>query len=122
LENAKPPGWLDKENPYTDINIDQLPDWWRDAVIEFKAHDLPPYQPPRFSDDVLVPPILIGMETVFDIEIQLIGIDVDHDDTWGIHVGDEVIATVSRERTLSGHTRYDVTSRDFVEIVLSEKK
>lgn len=116
-EDAKPPDWLDKDDPYAHIEISQLPGWWRDAVVEFRAHGLPPYRPPRFADDALVPPLLIQLETMYDVEIQLIGVDVDHGDAWGIRIDGDIIATVDRERTSDGSTRYELTSEEFTDVV-----
>lgn len=119
-EGAKPPDWLDKDDPYADIDISRLPDWWRDAVVEFRAHDLPPYRPPRFADDVLVPSLLIRIETVHDIEIQLMGINVDHGDAWGIRIDGDIIATVDRDRTSDGYTQYEITSEEFTDVVRAQ--
>jgi hypothetical protein len=114
---VEPPDWLDDDEPYADVDVDRLPDWWRDAVGEFEEHDLPPYRPPRFADGVLVPPLIERLEAVHDVEIRLMGIDVDHGDAWGLHVDGEVVAAVERERTADGCTRYGMTSEEFVAAV-----
>lgn len=120
LEDAKPPDWLDGDDPYADIDIEQLPDWWHDAIVEFREHNLSPYRPPRFTDDVLVPPLISQMETAYDIEIKLAGINVDHGDTWEIYVDGEVASTVKRERLSDGYTLYKMTSEKFLDIVQTQ--
>jgi len=120
LEDAKPPEWLDSDDPYADVDIEQLPDWWHDAIVEFREHDLSPYRPPRFTDDVLVPPLIFQMETAYDIEIKLLGVNVDHGDAWEICVGGEVASTVKRERLSDGYTLYKMTSEKFMDIVRTQ--
>ncbi|MGQ3330161.1 hypothetical protein [Halorubrum sp. FL23] len=120
LEDAKPPDWLDGDDPYADIDIEQLPDWWHDAIVEFREHNLSPYRPPRFTDDVLVPPLIFQIETAYDIEIKLVGVNVDHGDTWEICVDGEVASTVKRERLSDGYTLYKMTSEKFLDIVQTQ--
>lgn len=120
LEGTKPPDWLGTDDPYADIDISQLPDWWRDAVVEFRARGLPPYRPPRFTDGVLVPSLLARIETVHDIDIQLIGINVGHGDAWGVRIDGDIVATVDRERTSDGSTQYDMTSEEFTDVVRAQ--
>ncbi|PHQ37522.1 hypothetical protein DJ69_16645 [Halorubrum persicum] len=120
LEDAKPPDWLDGDDPYADVDIEQLPDWWHDAIVEFREHNLSPYRPPRFTDDVLVPPLIFQMETAYDIEIKLVGVNVDHGDTWEICVDGEVASTVKRERLSDGYTLYKMTSEKFLDIVQTQ--
>jgi len=120
LEDAKPPEWLDGDDPYADVDIEQLPDWWHDAIVEFREHDLSPYRPPRFTDDVLVPPLIFQMKTAYDIEIKLLGVNVDHGDAWEICVDGEVASTVKRERLSDGYTLYKMTSEKFLDIVQTQ--
>ncbi|EMA72717.1 hypothetical protein [Halorubrum distributum] len=116
-DGIEPPEWLDGDDPYANVDIDRLPDWWRDAVVEFREHNLSPYQPPRFADDTLVPPLLDWLETAYGVEIQLMGLDVAPGEAWGIRVDGDVVATVDRERTSDGYTRYEMTSERFIEVV-----
>ncbi|MGB9958732.1 hypothetical protein ACOZ4B_20380 (plasmid) [Haloferax prahovense] len=102
--------WLDRDDPYAAVDLDALPEWWRIAVEEFRDHHLGPYRPPRFADGLVVPPVLDRLEAEYDVDIQFIGIDVAHGDTWGIYADGDRIGTVSRERTRDGYTRYDITS------------
>ena len=116
-EGAEPPDWLGSDDPYAAVDIERLPDWWHDAIVEFRAHDLPPYQPPRFAADVLVPPVVSETEAAYNTEIKLMGVNVNHGDAWGVWVNGEVAATVERERTTDGYTLYEMTSEEFVATV-----
>ncbi|MFC5279584.1 hypothetical protein ACFPM1_12570 [Halorubrum rubrum] len=116
-DGIESPDWLDDDEPYADVDVDRLPDWWRDVVREFEEHDLPPYRPPRFADGVLVPPLLERLEAEHGVEIQLMSIDVDHGDAWGLRVDGKVIAAVERERTADGRTRYGMTGEEFIDVV-----
>ena len=116
-DSIEPPELLDGDDPYANVDINRLPDWWRDAVVEFREHDLPPYQPPRLVDGTLVPPLADELETAYGVEIQLMGLDVAHGDAWEIQVDGDVVAAVDRERTSDGYTRYEMTSERFIKIV-----
>ncbi|MFD1562550.1 hypothetical protein ACFR99_03100 [Haloarchaeobius amylolyticus] len=96
-----------------DIDTEQLPVWWSDAIEEFQEHDLPAYRPPRFADDVLTPPVVDRLQSEYGAEIRFMGVGVEYRDSWGVYVGDEQIFTVDREREPAGYTRYQVTSDAF---------
>jgi hypothetical protein len=117
IDPRDPPDWLDGDAPYEAVDVDELPDWWADAVEEFRAHGLRPYKPPRFSDDVLVPPVVHRLESAHGVEIRFMGVGVRYGDAWGVYVDGDVIATVDRERTADGHTRYETTSEAFERVV-----
>jgi hypothetical protein len=112
-DSSDPPDWLDRDDPYDGVQTDRLPDWWVDAIEEFREHDIGPYRPPRFSDDALVPPVVARLESEFDVDIRFVGVGVQHGDSWRIYVDDEAVTTVDRERTPSGYTRYHVRGDRF---------
>ena len=113
IDPEQPPNWLNHDDPYEHIDITGLPQWWSDAIEQFREYDLPPYKPPRFADNVIVPPIVQRLEQSYDIKIQFIGIDVRIGDSWGIRADDKLLTTVSRERVRNGFTRYELTSDEF---------
>ncbi|MFB6124154.1 MAG: hypothetical protein ABEJ78_11935 [Haloferacaceae archaeon] len=94
-----------------------LPSWWADAATEFRAYDLRPYRPPRFADGVVVPPLVDRLESTYCVRIKLVGVDVQYGDPWDVSVDGDVVATVGRERTRAGHTRYELTSDAFERVV-----
>ena len=113
IDPEQPPDWLNRDDPYEHVDIKCLPHWWSDAIEQFREYDLPPYKPPRFADNVIVPPIVQRLEQSYDIEIQFIGIDVRIGDSWGIRADGKFVTTVSRERVRNGFTRYELTSDEF---------
>ncbi len=108
----RPPGW-DPNDPYEGVDVDALPSWWSRSIAEFDRHGLRPYQPPRFADDVLTPPVVDRLEAEFDAEIRLMGVDAGYGDAWGVYVDGERVLTVDREREPAGFTRFDVTRDAF---------
>lgn len=103
----------EEQLPAEDVDTGQLPEWWVEAIEEFREHDLPAYQPPRFADDVLTPPVIERLEAEYDAEIRFMGVGVEYRDTWGVYVDGEQICTVDREREPAGYTRYQIQSDAF---------
>ncbi|MFC4247651.1 hypothetical protein ACFOZ7_11825 [Natribaculum luteum] len=112
LPGGRPPE-RDSETPYEAVDVDELPGWWSEAIEEFREHDLPPYRPPRFADDVITPPVVERLQSEYDAEIKFMGVGVEYRDAWGVYVDGERILTVDREREPAGYTRYRVTSDTF---------
>ena len=104
---------LEQAHSDEEIDVDELPVWWSEAIEEFKEHDLPAYRPPRFADDVITPPVVDRLQSEYDVEIRFMGVGVEYRDSWGVYVDDEQIFTVDREREPAGYTRYQVTSETF---------
>jgi hypothetical protein len=109
--------WLTHEDPYEEVDVDRLPDWWAEASEEFRDHHLPPYNPPRFADDAFVPTVIERLENAHDVEIRLMGVDVEYGDSWGVYVDGTLVESVERERTAEAYTRYGITSDEFETIV-----
>ncbi len=104
---------LERAHSSEEIDVEQLPVWWSEAIEEFQEHDLPAYRPPRFADDVITPPVVDRLQSEYDAEIRFMGVGVEYRDSWGVYVDDEQIFTVGREREPAGYTRYQVTSETF---------
>lgn len=60
----------DTEKSYEDVDISDLPSWWRNAIEEFERHELQPYQPPRFSDGVFKYTVIERLEEEYNINID----------------------------------------------------
>jgi len=105
--------WRDRDAPYDGVDIARLPDWWADAIAEFREHGLRPYRPPQFSDGVLVPPIVARLESAYGVEIRFIGVGVRYGDAWSVYADGDVVTTADRERTADAYTRYEMTSDEF---------
>ncbi|WP_096388901.1 hypothetical protein [Halopenitus persicus] len=105
------------ERPYADVDIEDLPAWWRRAIADHDAADGPTYLPARFADGTIVQPVIRRLEAMYDVDVTLVGVGVRHGDPWTIRVDGRDVATVERERTRAGETRYGITVDRFEEIV-----
>lgn len=105
------------DDPYEDVDVETLPDWWRAAIEEFEAHDLRPYRPPRFSDGTIAPPVVQQLEQEHDCTITLVGEDVRHGDAWSVYVDDTQVGTIDRHRSAAGYTVYELSRDTFTELI-----
>lgn len=110
----------EEEDPYGDVDLSEYPKWWRSNILTFREHGLHPYQPPRFSDGKLVPPIVEDLEDQFDITIQLRRHSSDEDDEMGVFVDGERKATVERRRKSGGCPQYELESDAFRALVAEQ--
>lgn len=113
---SQTPG-ADAEDPYSDVDVSRLPDWWARAVQEFRAHDLRPYRPPRFADGVLTHEVVDELEAAFDVDVSFGCVDADYRERWQVRVDGEVVRAVGRRRSPRGYTVYDVDSEVFRDLV-----
>ena len=79
--------------------------------------DLPPYQPPRFLDEVFLHTIVEKLEQRYDIKILILGRDTRYGDDWVITVDGTDVASVGRHRDNNSNTIYELESDEFCEIV-----
>jgi hypothetical protein len=107
-------------DPYQNVDTDQLPDWWQEAIAEFKRHDLRPYQPPRFSDGALKQEVIEDLEAELGATVDIAGIDASYGDDWLIRIDREPIGEISYHRDPAGYTVYGMTSEEFAALVRSE--
>lgn len=111
-----PPGY-DDDDPYADVDLDDLPDWWRENVEAFRKAGMRPYRPPRFADGELVPAVVSRLESEHGVDVHLRGVDPRVGDDWAVVVDGRPVGSVGRERTGSGATEYAVTSGEFEALV-----
>ena len=109
----------DEENPYEDVDISTLPDWWREAIAEFEEYGLRPYRPPRFADGSLKHEVVEDLETSHGIDITFIAYDVRLGDDWVVQVDEEPIGEIGRHRSTEGYTVFEIDSEEFIELVES---
>jgi hypothetical protein len=107
------PAGADPDDPYEDVDLSSLPDWWRDAVREFEAHDLRPYRPPRFGDGKLKHEVVDRLERELGIDIEFVGIDVECGDDWTVLVDGGAVGHVERRRLPEGFTEFEMSSAEF---------
>lgn len=112
-----PPG--EDTDEYEDRDLNELPDWWKYAVEEHEAYDLRPYRPPRFEDDVLVPPLLETLEDRYGSSIQLFGINNRYGDDWVVYIDGESAFEIPRRRDPAGYTVFEHSSTKFEETIRS---
>ena len=113
---SRPPG-RDPEDPYEDVDISVLPDWWADAVRQFESHGLRPFRPSRFANGALAYHVVDRLETELDVTIRIVGIDVEYGDDWTVFVDDEPVDTVPRRRSRQGYTIFGISSDEFESLV-----
>lgn len=114
-----PPGY-DEEDPYTDVELAQLPAWWRRNVETFRSHGMRPYRPPRFVDGKFTPSVIGRLEAELGVDIGLRAIDPRVGDRWEVTVDEERVSTVGRRRDGNGYTLYEIDSARFEELVRAE--
>jgi hypothetical protein len=102
---------------YPDLDLSSLPDWWREAILEFHEHGLPPYRPPRFADGTLEREVVDRLEDRHGVEIDFIGMDTLHNEDWTVRVDGEPIGEIPHSRAADRAPLYGVTSEAFVELV-----
>jgi len=109
---ARGPG-EDPEDPYADVDVSELPDWWREAIAEFEAAGLRPYRPPRFEDGALTPEVIADLEADLGVDVRFVCFDGRFGDDWAIEVDGTTIADVGRHRSTEGYTRFELPSDEF---------
>lgn len=107
----------DPADPYAEIDLASLPDWWRDAVETFRSHGLRPYRPPRFTDGVLKHEIVDSLEETLDVKITVRCFDPDGTDEWEVRIGGEPVTTVGHHRSAAGYSVFEIDSDAFAETV-----
>jgi len=115
--SANLPAGYDEDDPYEEIDIDELPEWWQQNVREFREYGLRPYRPPRFNDGELTPEVRSLLEEEFGIETRFRVVDPQERSEWEFWADDSLVATVERYRDGEGYTVYDIDSDRFERLV-----
>jgi hypothetical protein len=110
----------DPEDPYENIDLETLPDWWQSAVEEFQKYGLRPYRPSQFSDGELKQEVVDRIEEEFDVTIRFLCSVPDNRDEWEVHIGSEMVMKIGHHRTPEGYSVYEVTSSEFEEHIYSK--
>lgn len=103
----------DPDDPYEDVDLADLPAWWRRAIREFREHDLRPYRPPRFSDGKLVHEVVASLEAAYDVDIGFGAVGSGFRERWTVRVDGEPAWEVPRHRAVEGFTVYEIDSAAF---------
>lgn len=113
---SRAPG-VDPEDPYEDVDIDALPEWWQRAIEEFEAHDLRPYRPPRLDDGTLAYEATASLEREFNLDIRFVSVDTDYRERWTVRVDGEPVGTIGRHRSSDGYTVYEIERTQFESLI-----
>lgn len=101
-------------------NVEVLPTWWREVVHEFQTHDLRPYSPSRFTDDMIVREVITDLEERYGVDITLSAKNPSYNGEWSVSVDGVPITDVKHQRKPDGYTVYHISSDEFEEIVRTE--
>lgn len=110
----------DHKDPYEGVDIESLPDWWQEAIEEFRAYDLRPYRPPRFDDGELLHEVIEPLERELGVTIDFIGRNVTAGDDWTVRIDGQPIAQIGRRRTAEAYTLFEMGSDSFEAMIRAE--
>lgn len=113
---SRAPG-ADPEDPYEDVDVEALPEWWQRAIEEFETHDLRPYRPPRFADGTLAHEVIADVESELGVDVHFGSVDTDYRERWAVRVDGDPVATVGRHRSSDGYTVYEVEPAEFESMI-----
>lgn len=88
----------------------------RNAALR-REMDLPPYEPPRFSDGQYVHTIVRPLEAAFECRISFTGVNTTYPDAWEIRVDGTPVCSIDRRRDSNGNTVFEMEATQFREIV-----
>lgn len=106
-------------DPYADVDVSELPEWWRKTKREFEEYGLRPYRPPRFEDGTLKYETVDRLEEELDVEISFTSIESPYTDVWEVRIDGEIVDRVGRFRSPNGYTVYEIESGEFAELIES---
>lgn len=101
------------ENPYEDVDVSALPEWWRKNLREFEESELGTYLPSRFADGEVVRLTVERLQDEYGVDVQLIGVNVRYGDDWELRVDGEGAASLERRRSRAGYTVFEISSDEF---------
>jgi len=108
-----PPSAGRGREPYSGVDIKELPTWWRHAIEHFEARGLNAYRPARFTDGTLTRRVAAELEAELDVSITLRCKNASVGDDWTIRVDGDPVGTVGRHRSKEGHTVFETTANEF---------
>lgn len=109
---------ITEDDPYSDIDLSQLPDWWRRAVEEFREYGLKPYHPPTFEDGTYKHRVVDELEERLGVDVDFVGTGVSVSDAWTVRVDNSSVGTIERHRDSGGYSVYEMESDEFREWIL----
>jgi hypothetical protein len=113
-----PPGF-DEKDPYSDADLSEYPDWWRQGIETFREYELRPYRPSRFSDDVIVHSLINKLEEKYGISIQIRSINPKKKKGWQVCINGDPVKSMDHTREPEGFSRYSIESDTFKSVIKS---
>ena len=107
------------DDPYADVDVSELPEWWRKTKREFETYGLRPYRPPRFEDGTRKYETVERLEDELDVEISFTSIESAYTETGEVRIDGEIVGHVGRFRSPNGYTVYEIERDEFVELIES---
>lgn len=98
----------DPEDPYEDVNLADLPEWWRRAIEEFDAHGLRPYRPPRLEDGTLLHEVVESIESTHDVTLFFGTTEESFREEWAVHLDGSRIGSIGHHRSPSGYSVFEI--------------
>lgn len=111
------PAGYDDADPYVDIDLENLPTWWRENVKLFEKHGLRPYRPARLADGEPLPIVLQDLEERYDVSISVQTAAPQESNDWEVRVDGEQAAFVTKTRTKQGRSSYEIDSSALERII-----
>lgn len=98
------------------------PDTWVEQAEFRERYDLPPFRPPRFTDGVLVHPVVEALEERHGVAITFLlrgSVDRNLHETgeWVVEVDGSPVSALGRSRDADSNTVIEVTSEGFRETI-----
>ncbi len=90
---------------------DYPPGWVEQARFR-ERYDLPPFRPPRFSDDVTVADVVASLADELDVSLSLVAYDV-RTDGWWIEIDGTRGFRIPRHRDDAANTVIEMTADEF---------
>ncbi|MFP9191397.1 hypothetical protein ACLI4Q_07040 [Natrialbaceae archaeon A-CW1-1] len=104
-------------NPYENVDISNLPEWWQEGIELHRKFGLRPYLPPRFQDGTIKYEITEELEDKYGITIRFKAVNPEESNKWNVVVDNENIETVTRRRDTRGFSVFEINSDEFRSLI-----
>jgi len=102
-----------RDDPYADVDVSSLPEWWQQKIEHFRDRGIDPFRPPRFVDGTVTHDVVDGLETELEIEISFRCKNGTVGDDWTVVVDGDPIGSIGRHRSRNRYTVYELSADEF---------
>ncbi|WP_436348958.1 hypothetical protein [Natronorubrum sp. FCH18a] len=88
-------------------------DWWERNITLREAMELPPYEPPRFEDDIYTHHVIAEVEEEHGCHILFRGVNTHYQEDWNVQIDGEDKFKIGKSRDKNGNTIYEMRSTEF---------